>query len=1817
DKILTAGPSAWESAETNLVDELRILVRARDMALAEQRARHVKESVVIREQRHALETAGPASSTSIANLLGWADSADEQKSGSPHSVPPASVTPIFSRSNSPISSPTNARQKREGNWLDNAASGAQFGGGTTVIKGAADASVAGARHAESQQQSPSSSHGVVQEFDAKKVKDEADNMSGGVTREQSVPSRIVFPDAPSSPDANGDEARAGYPCPRCIRLGHERDVAVTERSLAEVELVSIRRVLSQIDPTWKCKTEVISRSSVAPGDAASENEKVNETTPMLGEGGSRNDDIRLREEAIRLEKLAPLSEDGPSPPDLDEKSVDMERLPIAQEFALVSGQDDAKNSANMPNLAASMSAAVTSRARHFEELSRRRLLRLGVEADLRAARVKLDSLLGSAVTAPSSTTDHPKGDEPGEIRDKKGEPCRGQGAPSPSSERGVGDPPAAHGRSNDTTDSTDSDVGASSPNCVSSTRGNGSRVKGEAGPGRGQSASAQRRGGGGAGKNRRNVVVPQAAEDPSRASRETVTMREAPKMRAEEKNRSSRGNAEVATSRTTGTNSTADGSSVEGKNAVVIEAEDKAKGAVGVVERVEQAEHEDGDNRGQPLHDDDIQASKEHGKGAGEEEPPTRSAAERESVEAVGTVLESEVFFEAGGTTGEAVGGTMGNALHAEVSEDTKHAGDKDTPLKKDALRKGQPKQIRARVAQGYSRGKAGRGSLARTRPTGKAVKTTSVSRAVGGAPTRLGTTMKARRLTQDEAARSLPARASPDADVTANEPENAQETKAAREDRKLIAEDVGEPASRVQATGKAARAGDPVEEGRGDYMTNQGVEMTAATGNIDPDCASNAHHTLAAASEEELVVIDIGDGLHEDGKETRDRGDGLIAVTEQPIPEPADGSDDLALPGIPVRLVEALRIEVDKLRLEKAELEDTVAQLNVAAAQLYIAEYQQMKAKCRQLKRVVLGPASRPTEVESSYGHSCQEIMHRLKTIGVKFFRRRIGGAMGAQFFPDGLSRMLTLIGRERVAQGCQTAPSERYGSTDEHADLPALPGSRDVHVQVAGGIDAEDEPLMEQQVYALLGRLDLLLKRCEDVLFTYHREAAEGAREARALLALAAAQHHPGQAWGVSRPPDSRPLIGGREGPAGAPRPAINPTNLLFSAAVVLDSVAAANAANQSPDDVPTREEKGPAARKGESRRQRFSAAEKALLELADEVVAALEAEQRRSDASAERRRTAANSHSNSSRGDASPALGRPPMGVPPLIWAMEIHLVGKLARAFRTAVEARGFEREVEDANLVAAVTLGRSSPPTAGKSGNTSPWHLGHRMLSVLRGEGEEGGGVEEDGARLQTIQREFPHGSKERTATSRRENPQFEWGSETFSPRITQQGSVSCNDATHGHQTFRSSPATSPRKASPRKAEGLARGEQYRRQAVKGRPGIRDGHPGPTPNRCGGSTSVKASEVRSMRQNNGSRTVERAGRKAQDQQRREQQRRDSAAVARVEAAVFDTVRPSRLHPRPGSASVAGRSDRAGYGGCGAFATAERLRPQSARLAEPRHTFPGGGGEAAIDGQHRYDGGSSLHVQRDGRRTYEGNSASESCTTAPRREQPVRPTPTGAAGRRPASAGGRVVDTRIWSSNNRVVEARAGVFRCRPNKAIREASVRFESATAGGGVSGSPSSPHVPTHSGEVPDFLRHKELELIKANKEKQAAANGRFAIVPSDGDQVGRGSGEGSADDARAVHGPDELWRHPSNGQRRPASASESRDGREAGVGVTLVEKSYVGSGSDDDDGGRTLTSLRLEDSMDGEGLLPDAGEQAFFDAWKPTGYGIDLSRYD
>lgn len=787
---------------------------------------------------------------------------------------------------------------------------------------------------------------------------------------------------------------------------------------------------------------------------------------------------------------------------------------LGQESALILDGDEAQNSSKMLNLAASLSAAVTNRARHFEELSRRRLLRLGVEADLREARVKLDSLFGSAMTASlQGPSYHSKGDDPRETRGKDRETCGGVGAPSPPGGFGAGDTMEAKGTGNDKNNNRDNDVGVSSPNHDSSVRGKGSRVKGEARSNVKQKMGTQRLGRG-AGKNRGSATVPLDADTiPFRAFREMTTTRKAPKVTTEESPPTSRGDTQVANStigarnrrrkgardplkKATDTSEggdlkeqenvraqrTANDSAVERDNASIVAADDNAKDAGRTNKRtscIEQAANERGNNCGQSPSSSGIQAPGENGEAASKEESPPRnncptsasvaeeagvvagaqrqplgsggasvndetvkisratkknasvgnvtqvrsprasprrpkdapkaaarlrrvpspprdrtssskgdvahspaakevaaagnnhetpdaddsdskmpanashvisgdnpgeiSAAAEEGVETRGTALQSEGFPDGEGTTGEILADAVEDVLHAGVPETEKHIPrDKDIIPKKDALPKAPPKQNRARAAQGAFHGKGGKGNLAKTRLAGKTAKIKTVPRAVGGAPTRLGSTMKARRLTQDG---SLAARASVDPDFAAREAEKAEGTKADEENGLLLAGDVAESASCVQVTGEVAGEGDLGEEGRGRSTTNDGEgEVKAPAGPTQTECPSVAHHMLEAGSEEEPVVVERPTGIGEVGEGTGGHRDGLIVAPEEQIPGHTDGSDKLPFPTGLADLAEALRIEVDTLRLEKAELEDTVAQLNVAAAQLYIVEYQQMK---------------------------------------------------------------------------------------------------------------------------------------------------------------------------------------------------------------------------------------------------------------------------------------------------------------------------------------------------------------------------------------------------------------------------------------------------------------------------------------------------------------------------------------------------------------------------------------------------------------------------------------------------------------------------------------------------------------------------------------------------------------------------------------------------------------------------------------------------------------------------------------------------------
>lgn len=640
------------------------------------------------------------------------------------------------------------------------------------------------------------------------------------------------------------------------------------------------------------------------------------------------------------------------------------------------------------------------------------------------------------------------------------------------------------------------------------------------------------------------------------------------------------------------------------------------------------------------------------------------------------------------------------------------------------------------------------------------------------------------------------------------------------------------------------------------------------------------------------------------------------------------------------------------------------------------------------------------------------------------------------------------------------------------------------------------------------------------------------------------------------MSTKPSPYSAFGANVSLAGAPRPALNPTNLLFAAAVVLDGIATVEPVALGSTSCATRVTAGEVAALSNgvaSRRHRYSPAETSLLELSDEVVAALEVEQRRSDASAERRRFAAKAYDHHGKRE---ALGKPPAGVPPLIWGMGLHLVGKLARAFRMAVEARAFEREVADADLVAAVTLGRSYEDNGVQD---PPCHLEHRMLSAL----QESEGQRKEGRR-----------SGAKRAEEER-NEEMCWGVKSYG-HVRSDCPESRSAVVGGaHSRSRSPPGAFKRVADcVQEQPGRCAREISIRNRYDGTPNSRSTtFGGASPSTTAGLACANTKLCAA--QNSRSGTTE---------ARKNQQPRDvSAAAARVEAAVFGTVKPSRLHPRPISACAEGRPrlDRSGdetyipriarsYSGQRELKGNEQPRPQSARRAEPRDFGDVEAGRVPTDSIPTREGWA--HEERYATRRH--------VTRSPTTPTPPRARPSSAGGAA-SRAGSRVVDTRTWSSH--VVQP--AVFRCRPQN-----KVRFEGDGGGG----------VPTHAGAIPEFLLRKERDL--AEREKAAAMNGRFANVYD--------HGHGDLEEARASRTPRSAGVDSEDPRRAEGIKESVRE-----VECEWGEKGLEGGAAY---GGSVISStVKLDESMDGQGLLPDAGEQAFFDAWKPTGYGNDLSRCD
>lgn len=379
----------------------------------------------------------------------------------------------------------------------------------------------------------------------------------------------------------------------------------------------------------------------------------------------------------------------------------------------------------------------------------------------------------------------------------------------------------------------------------------------------------------------------------------------------------------------------------------------------------------------------------------------------------------------------------------------------------------------------------------------------------------------------------------------------------------------------------------------------------------------------------------------------------------------------------------------------------------------------------------------------------------------------------------------------------------------------------------------------------------------------------------------------------------------------------------------------------------------------------------------------------------------------------------------------------------------VEAREFEREVADADLVAAVTLGCSSSTTAQES-QRSLLHLKHGAMSARN----PGNG----------LQNQEPCRRKHGKGLEREEG---------FECDIDRSYSVS--RTVRNYDLLVDANARNRSRVRPFKRAGETTQERPKHfpaySRTEGEYRFVSHHRGAT---FGGNTQSRSGKRRDV---------------PKIRKKYQQPSFTSAAAARVEAVAVDTVRRSLLHRRPTSASPDSRNQPHIWG-CGSSAYREterhynsprdreesvRLRPQSARLPEPRD-FGEGVGDFGVG-----VGGAT--------RSREPGAAARRETWVQGKESDLKAMqpPRLAVSKRPASAGARVVDTRTWSST--VVQP--NVFRSRPQRPR-------DPARSGRSARLSP-----PTHARQVAEFLSRKEREGREhAKRERAAAIKGRFEIIP-------------------------------------------------------------------------------------------------------------------
>lgn len=284
----------------------------------------MKESVVIQEQRHTLALKEPGFAGKLAKLFGWTDAGE-----SPTSKSPFSVSPVRSRSVSPIGSPKIAHRKGEDDCLDDTAVVA-----TLAENGVEDVVVG---RTELSKRLELLDTPTVEIFGDGANKDSANEPQ---TR-TSASSGIYDPAVSLVVDSANKEESAAFSCPRCTKLQQELETALTDRTLAEAELVSMRRAVSQVDTAWECESSgaVDVRPETEQAHSAQpDRESSTALYPSAGEeavpqlpSAIIDSDLGIRDELDRLqENLASLGADGVAPPTVGGTAAEGQGVPKLQ-----------------------------------------------------------------------------------------------------------------------------------------------------------------------------------------------------------------------------------------------------------------------------------------------------------------------------------------------------------------------------------------------------------------------------------------------------------------------------------------------------------------------------------------------------------------------------------------------------------------------------------------------------------------------------------------------------------------------------------------------------------------------------------------------------------------------------------------------------------------------------------------------------------------------------------------------------------------------------------------------------------------------------------------------------------------------------------------------------------------------------------------------------------------------------------------------------------------------------------------------------------------------------------------------------------------------------------------------------------------------------------------------------------------------------------------------------------------------------------------------------------------------------------------------